>query len=401
MKKLGQNQESIQASNKALLLELLRSEGECSRAELAKLSGLQPATVTNIVNGFITCGIVEETGLVSGARGRRAISLRITDKKFAVLAIRITRRGFSTGVFTLNGVPVAISSHTYPTSSSAEELVDFIAASANGIIAQAEMYTILRAGIAVPGPYNIRQSKIMLMTGSVDWSTIDLKSAFAEKLGMGVSVIHDASAGALCIYWTNKDVSRADTLLYVSVGQGVGGGILMKQEILNGSRGYAGEMGHMTVDRHGIRCECGNRGCLEKYASSRALVEAVSKEYGRQLTFAQTAELIRSGDPAALAHFDQVCEALTVGIISMMNCLDPDKIIFGDEVSQILPDRFISNIRNGVAARSLPAIHSNLNLLVAEPDVDAELTGAGVAAIRHIYRNFASFFPLPHNATMP
>jgi len=392
MKKLGQNQESIQAANKALLLELLRSEGECSRADLAKMSGLQPTTVTYIVNDFIECGVVEETGLKTGTRGRRSISLKITDKKYAVLGIRITRKGFSAGIFTLNGNPVKTAAFNYPERSSAEELVEYISKSANKMISQVKEYEIIRAGIAVPGPYNINESKIMLMTGSVDWSTINLKATFAEKLNVGATVIHDASAGALSLYWTSKKIQRSDTLLYVSVGQGVGGGILMEQEILNGSRGYAGEMGHMTIDRNGIPCECGNKGCLEKYSSSMALVNAVNEELGTSLSFREISELIRKEDETALKHFDNACEALAIGTVSMVNCLDPDKIIFGDEMAKIKPDRFLDNIRKGVTRQSLPTIHGNLDLMVADSAVDAELSGAGMAAIRHIYRDFASYF---------
>lgn len=392
MKKLGQNQESIQAANKALLLELLRSAGQCSRADLAKLSGLQPTTVTYIVNDFIACGVVEETGLVAGTRGRRSISLKITDRTFAVLGIRITRRGFSVGIFTLNGNPVETAAHAYPESTSAEELVEYISASANAMIAKATAYTVIRAGIAVPGPYNIAESRIILMTGSVDWSTINLKETFAQNLNMGVSVIHDASAGALSLYWTCDKVDRSDTLLYVSVGQGVGGGILMKQEILNGSRGYAGEMGHMTIDRNGIPCECGNRGCLEKYSSSLALLKAISQEKGTQLTFSQVAQLVQAEDPVALKYFDRACEALAVGTVNMVNCLDPDIIVFGDQVAKINPTRFLAKIRSGVVQQSLPMIHSNLRLMVADSVIDAELSGAGVAAIRYIYQHFSSYF---------
>lgn len=390
--KKGQNQESIQSSNKALLLELLRSEGECSRADLARLSGLQPTTVTYIVNDFISCGIVEETGLVAGARGRRSISIKITDGKYAVLGIRITRKGFSMGIFNLNGTAIQTAAYPYPQSSSAEELVDYISAISCGMIAQIHDYQVIRAGVAVPGPYNIAEGTILLMTGSVDWSTINLKETFREKLGIGVSVIHDGSAGALSLYWTSKRVSRADHLVYVSVGQGVGCGILMNEEIVTGSRGYAGEMGHMSIDREGIPCQCGNRGCLEQYSSSRALTRSVNEALGTDYSFDKIAELIRQGDKMAVKYYDGVCDALAVGAVNMLNCFDPDKIVFGDEVARILPSRFIEKIREGVKKRTLSAIYDDLDLMVADSDIDPELSGAGVAAIRHVYRNFASYF---------
>ena len=138
--KLGQNQESIQASNKALLLELIRSEKNCSRAMLSKISGLQSTTVTYIVNDFIQKGIIEETGLISGIRGRRSIGISITDRDYAVLGIRIARQGFSLGIYTLNGRRIAEEDYSYPQEISGLEIVTFACDKAKILIGKTQKY---------------------------------------------------------------------------------------------------------------------------------------------------------------------------------------------------------------------------------------------------------------------
>ena len=93
--KTGMNQTSIQDSNRELLLNLLRSEGECARITLAKLSGLKQATVTNIINDFIRWGIVKEVGFLTGEKGRRSIGISLNKEEYGVIGIRITRKNYS------------------------------------------------------------------------------------------------------------------------------------------------------------------------------------------------------------------------------------------------------------------------------------------------------------------
>ena len=88
------NQEKSQLINRALVLDLLRQEGICSRATLSQLSGLKQATITNIINEFIACGLVIETGLMSGSKGRRSIGISLNDQKYKVIGIRMTRSAF-------------------------------------------------------------------------------------------------------------------------------------------------------------------------------------------------------------------------------------------------------------------------------------------------------------------
>ena len=103
MEARGKNLESVQAMNRKLLLKLLQQNVVCSRANLAGQSGLKQATITNIVNDFIAWGLVEETGLIEGQKGRRAIGIRLRDDGFFVIGIRLSRKYFEIGIFTLMG----------------------------------------------------------------------------------------------------------------------------------------------------------------------------------------------------------------------------------------------------------------------------------------------------------
>ena len=99
MESKGKNLEAVQAMNRKLLLKLLQQNSMCSRANLAAQSGLKQATITNIINDFISWGLVEETGLIEGNKGRRAIGIRLKDDSYYVIGIRLSRKYFEIGIF--------------------------------------------------------------------------------------------------------------------------------------------------------------------------------------------------------------------------------------------------------------------------------------------------------------
>ncbi len=389
---LGLNQESIQASNRALLLELIRKEGVCSRAHLAKKSRLQQSTVTFIVNSFIQWGLVRETGLISGSKGRRSIGLSINRESFAVLGVRLTRSGYSMGIFDLTGACVREKEYRHEENKPASELMRNIVAQAKALIAEASARQVLAVGIAVPGPFNIKDGIIVLMTEAEGWNALNLRETFRQELQLPTVLQHDASAGAWAQLWHNEQIVKAEALVYISVGQGVGSGIVINGETMEGSIGAAGEIGHMSIDYDGVSCECGNRGCLEKYTSSIALTKAINQKLSTDYSFAQIADLIRSGDEVCLRQYERCCDLLGVGIVNLINCLNPNEIVLGDDMVKVLPGLLLERVCSTVRQRVLPDVYKNQRITVDEMGLNAELYGAAVVAIKDIFKNSGRYF---------
>ena len=119
--------------------------------------------------------------------------------------------------------------------------------------------------MAIPGPFIKQEGKIAVLTETAGWGNMAFKEELEKHFSYPVFMEHDANAGAYAQIWYDKTIDKNSSLIYVAIGQGVGAGIVYHGEIIKGELGIAGEIGHTTINYDGPRCECGNRGCLEKY----------------------------------------------------------------------------------------------------------------------------------------
>lgn len=390
----GLNQESTQSANRALLLEMICKEGVCSRAVLSQRSSLKQSTVTYIINDFIKWGLVTETGLIPGSKGRRSIGIAIDKSQYAVLGVRIARTSFCVGAFDMSGDCIFEKRIRHTHRNSTREILDRIVEELKVILEQLPHRVFLAIGVAVPGPFNTKEEKIVLMTETIGWSEVNIREELQKNFHLPVFLVHDANAGAWAQLWWNKTLSWDGTFVYISAGQGIGSGILIDGETLTGSVGFAGEIGHMTVVHNGLKCECGNYGCLEKYTSSIALTRMVNEARGEQepLTFEEIKEKIRLGDELCSAIFEECCSYLATGVINIINCLNPDAIVIGDDMAEIKPDVMITKILQMVRERTLPGASDHLKVIISELKHDAEFCGAAIIAIREIYKHSGEYF---------
>ena len=170
----GYNQEKIQDMNRELILNLLRKEGECSRVHLAKMTQLKQATITHIINDFITWGVVKETGFLTGDKGRRSIGISLNNDGYGVLGIRIARKNYSVGLFDLSGTCIHQKRVNIKMSQSPETTMKLVLHDSKALLADSGDRIILAAGVAIPGPYSIKKGRIELMTGVQGWNNISI-----------------------------------------------------------------------------------------------------------------------------------------------------------------------------------------------------------------------------------
>lgn len=389
----GYNQDNIQDMNRTLLLHLLRKEGICSRAHLARISQLKQATVTNIVNDFIQWGLVKEVGFLLGEKGRRSIGISINRDGFGILTIRLARKNYTVAICDLSGHMIDTIRRELSLSQLPEETFQRIVEDLNSLRTKYAARRILAIGMALPGPYSERRGRIELMTGVSGWNKIPLREKLQELFHLPVFIEQDANAGALAQNWYNSDYSEENSLLvYIAVGQGVGAGIIDHGELLKGAVGVAGEIGHMSICYNGPKCACGNYGCLENYCSSISFVEQVNRQLGTEYQLQQVAELLRQGNETVTEVFFEVCDKLSVGIINLINCFNPNIIVIGDEMSHIAPDLMLKRVQAYVKERVLPEIYSHTMLTMSMVAADSISHGAAIAAINDIFRFPLNYF---------
>ena len=391
----GINQDVTQEMNRSLLLKSLRREGVCSRAHLASLTGLKQATVTNIMKDFLNWGIVKEVGFLNGSKGRRSIGVSINPDGYRVIGVRLARKHYSVGLFDLTGKQIVKERVDFEPEKQpgAEEILNQIVGRMRLLIQQYGKDSVLAAGLAVPGPFIAKKSRIALITGADIWKDIELRAFFEREMDIPVFLEHNANAGAYAHMWDLKEAYHDDILVYIAAGQGIGAGIVMNGRIYEGAQGTSGEIGHMTIDRNGKPCACGNRGCLERYASSLELLKTV---YGERAgmegcNFEDLEQQIRSGDTAYTEHYCRACESLGVGIINIVNVINPDRIIIGDDMARPNPELMEKTVRETVQKGILPDVFDELTLSISAYQGDPILTGAAIVAIDRVFDSPGQF----------
>lgn len=209
-----------------------------------------------------------------------------------------------------------------------------------------EMADIAAVGVGIPGEQDPK-SGLVAFCNNLGWVNVPLMQRLREALGLSVYVDNDANVAALAesAFGASRDVKSS---ILVTLGTGVGGGIVENRRVRTGAHGVGGEIGHMVVVVDGEKCNCGHRGCWEKYASAtaiirmgRALMEekpdcALARQMGgdaAQLNAKAVLDLARAGDADCMGIFETYVKYLCVGLANLINIYDPDMIVLGGGVA--------------------------------------------------------------------
>src|SRR3954451_3663632 len=230
-------------------------------------------------------------------------------------------------------------------------------------------------GVGVP-------SQIDFATGTVVSSVniplegVPLRDELENRFGIPVFVDNDANVAALAEAQLVDD-APAQHLLMLTLGTGVGGGVIIDGLIFRGASGRGAELGHMVIQADGLPCPgrtCPNRGCLEAYCSGSALQRASGKP-GREVEVAA-----RSGDAEAQGHLDDLGRWLGVGIASFVNIFEPEHIVIGGGLGSSASDLFLDTAIEEARSRALPAGFERVTFSLAKGRSDAGVIGAGLLA---------------------
>ncbi|MFI9254627.1 ROK family protein [Streptomyces sp. NPDC053069] len=214
------------------------------------------------------------------------------------------------------------------------------------------------AGIAVPGIVDEEQG-IAAYAANLGWRDVPLRALLTQRLGIPVALGHDVRTGGLAEGRIGAG-RGADRFLFVPLGTGIAGAIGIAGRVEAGAHGFAGEIGHVVVRPGGIPCPCGQRGCLERYASASAVGEAWAAACGDpDADAADCARAVASGDPNAVRVWQEAIDALADGLVTALTLLDPRTLIIGGglaEAGEVLFPPLRDAVRRRVTFQKLPAI---------------------------------------------
>jgi predicted NBD/HSP70 family sugar kinase len=369
--------------NERRLLEVIQQQGPASRAMLTRLSGMTAPTVSKAVDSLLKRGLLEELDPVVPALGRPGRLVRMAADTAAVLGVVIDATTCCVVVTGLDGKVREDKTRRFATPASYERLLDQIAGECRDLL-DATAAPPLGIGVSVPGLVNERLEEVVF---SPNLHLLDKRNPARDLEGrLGVKCLLLQETDGLCLSERLYGDARglADfAMLDVSVGLGLG--VMSGGELLAGHSGMAGELGHITVVADGIRCGCGNRGCLETLATDVALVRLVSEQVGRPLDADAVAALLaeRPGDFGG--PVGTVAEYLAIAIAVVINIFNPTALFVHGGLVAGSPERF-ARVLERVRQRTLTASLADCTIT---PTRSSKRQGAVAGIIHHLTHTWA------------
>ena len=356
----GINQENVKQSNRSAILKLLCSEGAMSRKDIAQIIGLTPAAVTLICSELMEEGVLVEKGEAEQEKraGRRKILVDINYRFKKVLCIRIEVGETYLTLTDLAGNKLSEKSILTDRAARPEAFLENVATSSKNMMWEAGVAKedILAGGVSVTGIVD-RKKGISKNSFQIWDEPVDVKSILEEKLGVDIVVENNVKACAYSelIY---GDSRSKNNLMFVKWGPGVGSAITIDHHVYQGRDFRGAEIGHYIVEKNGIPCRCGKRGCLETVISSHAFVDEIKRNLNpkdmprlvrwleddsHELKVSSIPEWSLLGDEGVRRIMEEKIDRLARTVENIISVLNPDNIIVYGTVFEVpgIFERFI------------------------------------------------------------
>ena len=333
MNEIKANRNWIKRVNRSLVLNYVKGSGPISRRDIADLSGLSPATVSNLTGELLSVGLISEIGSGDSARGRPPVLLELNSRAGYVVGVKVMEASLVAVVTDLDAEVLH-----YQTSTLESTDLDGVVAAIAGVVGECltaqgiDPHEVVGVGLGVAGVID-GETGIVRYSPFFDWRDVDLSAPLRKLLNLDVFVENDVNALTVAEQWFGHG-QGVRHFAVVTVGRGIGAGFVIDGRFYGGLHGGAGEFGHLPIKPDGPICDCGNVGCLEGLASDAAVVEQYSTATGLPAAGIDLDTVIakaEQGDKAARVVLADSGRWLGFGLATIANLLAPELIIVGGE----------------------------------------------------------------------
>jgi N-acetylglucosamine repressor len=375
---------SVRAINRARIISLIRRNPGLMRADVSHLSGLSKATVSSLVDELLTDKFLYED-VKEGARQRR-VSLYLNRDAGAVVGLEVYP-GECRGIVADMSMR-ELGSCVKPLSTrTVSETVDTLASMYQTLVASISL-PCRGAVVSVPGP-TAPSGQTVVVSPNMGWTDVPLARMLSERLGAQVSLVNTPRAMTLGEYWYGAGVSYQD-MVHVNVSSGIGAGIIVHGQMLNGAYGYSSEIGHTTILPDGPLCACGNYGCLEALASLPAIITQARAQVvndGRggdawcrgdvndATTSACIIKAAQNGDSVVSDVVRQASQYLGIAVANLIDLFNPRMVLIGGQLAEA-GELVIGTVREVARRRSLSACYNGVEISRARLGANAGCIGA-------------------------
>ncbi len=378
--------ELIRDLNRSLVLNLVRERDGLSRAALARMSGLSPSTVTTITASLLEDGYLLEdaepaAATTPNAIGRPATTLRVDPSAGFVVGIKVAPDSLTATVTDLAATPLGIVIVPRGHESTPDAVGELVARVVTEALAEAnvERGRVVGVGVGVPGLVDPETGRVA-DSPLLGWGHLDLIALLEERLGVPVLLDNDVNTLTIAeqLFGAGRGIAH---FLVVTVGRGIGMGLVVNGLVHRGGRGGAGEIGHVQVVPNGPDCWCGRRGCLEAVAAEPAVVREILASTGRLVQPADI-EALAARDPEIAAIVERAGRHVGRAVAAIATVLDPQRIVISGEGVR-LGEHYVEAIRSELIEREQKEAARNV---VIEPWGDeAWARGAASLVLRELF----------------
>lgn len=385
----------VRRHNLALVMEHAAAHATVSRAEIARLTGLTKGTVSVLVAELLDRGLLLEHGpQADGQIGRPRSELALNGDGLCGVGLEIGVDYLSVCVADLRQrvrherIEVADNRGVAPAGvlDRAQRLVEAALAAAGG-----EGLTVAAIGVALPGMLQTPEGRL-LVAPNLGWSDVPIKDELTARLrGSGLPVLaeNEANLAALAELWLGSGADAGD-YVYVSAEIGIGAGLVLGGTLFRGSRGFAGEIGHVVVDPGGAPCSCGGRGCLERVAGQEAILAAAGLPTTAATSLGHAdsplpdlIELLARGDERATAAVGAAGTALGLALADVINLLDPESVILGGIYAPLAP-WLAATLEAGLGTQVIASGSRPVAVRASTLGASAAVRGAAASVVRRV-----------------
>jgi len=390
------NRHLMHEMNRSLILRAICERGPVSRTALTEIVSLSSATVTNIADELLRRGFIHEAGHEESAGGRRPVLLEFTPQAGYIIGVELMSDKVRAGLVDLGAnmgrVQEADITGLPPMAAIARavEMIESVRREVDGHT------RIFGTGIGITGLVE-PETGVISEASNLGWRGIPLKSLVEERTGLKTTVENDCNTNALAEMYYGAGQGATD-LFCVTIGAGIGAGLILNGELHRGRDGSTGELGHMVIDVDGPPCKCGAWGCLETLAAGPAILRRTADiiKQGRASVLSEmcggdTGKLTLEMIIAALDQEDELAvqtarragEYVGAGIASVINLINLERVVIAGPVAG-LGEHFLSSIRQSVSCRALSVPASRVIVVPACLGREAGIIGPATVQIREI-----------------
>jgi len=388
----------IRNINQSILLNLIRSHGPISRPQLATLSGLSQVTVIKITNNLIDRHMILEKDYAESTGGRRAGLLEIHPEGGFVVGLIPHESSLIGVILNLNSELVYFQQWNIPLRDQYVHAIDLLAQCVEDMFSQSSIprEKIIGVGIGMSGLIDAERG-CCIDSWMMNWKNVEISRPLEDRLDIPVFLDNDVNC--LAIY--EKLFGQGQSyhhFLVVGIGEGVGLGIIINDDLYRGAFGGAGEFGHTAVSTEGRLCTCGNQGCLETYISDAGIVKnyieyvhttTYSLEKGiQEPTAFEVVERARNGDEAAIAAFQRAGILLGVSLANLVNIFNPECMVLSGpdtDASILAGDLLLEPMYQALQQHLFSQIGKDLRIKVERLGFESWARGAGSLVLRHFF----------------